>query len=132
MYRIWIEEVLGFQLRGSTLALRAVLPQDWPGFEITYRYRTAVYHIVVRKDFSITRTTIAVDGGKQETRDMLELHDDGRTHEVKVHIWSKAQVAKIADGSAAMQNGAAGQNKLPAGPPNPAENPTGSPTAVSE
>jgi cyclic beta-1,2-glucan synthetase len=130
MYRIWIEEVLGFQLRGNTLALRPVIPQDWPGFEITYRYRTAVYHIIVRTDSSVLQTTIAVDGGKEVARDTLELHDDGRPHEVQVHIWSKPQVAKSADGSATVQNGAAGQSKVPANPPNPAEDPTGTPTAV--
>ena len=53
MYRIWIEEVLGFHLRGDQLDLRPAIPDDWPGFEITYRYRSATYHITVQKDPSL-------------------------------------------------------------------------------
>ncbi len=47
MYRIWIEEVLGFHLHGDTLTISPVTPADWPGFEMTYRYRSATYQIAV-------------------------------------------------------------------------------------
>jgi len=43
MYRVWIEEVLGFRLRGDRLTIAPVIPNDWNGFEITYRYRSTVY-----------------------------------------------------------------------------------------
>ena len=33
MYRIWLEEVLGFKLRADTLTIEPVLPADWPGFQ---------------------------------------------------------------------------------------------------
>ena len=32
MHRIWIEEVLGFQLRGDTLTMAPAIPNDWDGF----------------------------------------------------------------------------------------------------
>ena len=66
MYRIWIEEVLGFQLRGDLLTLSPVLPEEWPGFDITYRYRSSVYQIGVQKDLSIGATTMSVDGGRRQ------------------------------------------------------------------
>jgi cyclic beta-1,2-glucan synthetase len=47
MYRVWIEEVLGFQLRGGQLIVRPVLPPDWPRFEITWRHAGTVYEIRV-------------------------------------------------------------------------------------
>lgn len=49
MYRVWIEEVLGFHLRGDRLTIAPVIPEDWSGFEITYRYRSTVYEIEVRR-----------------------------------------------------------------------------------
>ena len=63
MYRIWIEEVLGFRLRGNLLTLSPVIPEDWPGFELTYRYHSTVYQIRVQKDASTSTTTISIDGG---------------------------------------------------------------------
>ena len=52
MYRIWIEEVLGFQLRGDILTLKPVIPDDWPGFQMTYRYRSTTYEITLVQDSS--------------------------------------------------------------------------------
>ncbi len=49
MYRVWIEEVLGFRLRGDRLTIAPAIPDDWSGFEITYRYRSTVYEIEVRR-----------------------------------------------------------------------------------
>ncbi len=80
MYRIWIEEVLGFQLRGDRLTLRPAIPDDWPGFEIIYRYRTATYHITVQKD-----PTLAMPAPE-----FLHLVDDGATHRVLIRIPRKA------------------------------------------
>ena len=89
MYRVWIEEVLGFCLRGEMLTLRPVIPEDWPGFEITYRYRSAVYEIQVQKHASITATVMAVDGAAEAIQDALQLKDDGGRHRVIVKIPSR-------------------------------------------
>jgi len=109
MYRIWIEEVLGFRLRDDILTLSPVLPEEWPGFDITYRYRSSVYHIVVEKESSIEATTIAVDGGARATRDTLQVRDDGGSHRVEVRIPLKTPLphppaevpARIASGGTA-------------------------------
>ncbi|MEO8049074.1 MAG: hypothetical protein ABI833_01545, partial [Acidobacteriota bacterium] len=86
MYRVWIEEVLGFKLRGDQLTLGPVVPEDWPGFDITYRYRSSVYEIFVQTDPSIGATTMSVDGGAAAIRDTLKLNDDGASHRVDVRI----------------------------------------------
>ena len=89
MYRIWIEEVLGFILRGDKLSLRPVLPDDWPGFEITYRYHSSVYQIAVQKDVLLPATVLRLDAGAPRVTDTLRLVDDGGTHRVTVRIPSK-------------------------------------------
>jgi cyclic beta-1,2-glucan synthetase len=119
MYRIWIEEVLGFQLRGDRLTIAPVIPEDWPGFEITYRHRSSVYEIAVRRRSAQT----AVDGanvveldGSQMEDGMIPLADDGGVHKVTVWMQSKRAAATP---QASPQNGsgpgsAARSNSSPA------------------
>jgi cyclic beta-1,2-glucan synthetase len=47
MYRAWIEEVLGLQVRGELLQIHPVIPASWPGFSISYRHGEAIYEIQV-------------------------------------------------------------------------------------
>ncbi len=77
MYRIWIEEVLGFHLRGDTLTISPAIPDDWDGFDITYRYRSTVY------EFSIHRTA-GKDMG--ETGSPIHLVDDGQPHRIELRL----------------------------------------------
>lgn len=76
MYRVWIEEVLGFQLRGDLLTIAPVIPEDWNGFELTYKYRSTVYEIEVRRADSSTAPLLAP----------IQLVDDGAIHHVLVWI----------------------------------------------
>jgi cyclic beta-1,2-glucan synthetase len=85
MYRIWIEEVLGFQLRGDTLTLKPVIPDDWPGFEMTYHYRSSTYEIVVSRHAATGPMTLEVDGRLVDDG-FVHLADDGLTHHVTMRI----------------------------------------------
>jgi cyclic beta-1,2-glucan synthetase len=76
MYRVWIEEVLGFRLRSDRLTIAPVIPDDWTGFEITYRYRSAVYEIEVRR----------ANAKQAPSNSIIQLVDDGETHKVTVWI----------------------------------------------
>lgn len=78
MYRIWIEEVLGFQLRGDTLTMAPAIPDDWDGFEMTYRHRSCLYEIVVRRGAS---EKDAMPAGSP-----VKLVDDGATHRLVIVI----------------------------------------------
>jgi len=76
MYRVWIEEVLGFRLRGDTLLIDPVIPGDWPGFEISFRYGSATYEIAVRRN--------AEDGHPLDGP--VKLADDGQVHRLCVKL----------------------------------------------
>ena len=91
MYRIWIEEVLGFQLRGDTLTISPAIPDEWDGFEITYRYRSSVYEIAVRRDAPAD----AVESGAPIT-----LIDDGANH--KIVVRAKARGVPVGDSQEAV------------------------------
>jgi len=47
MYRAWIEEVLGLEVRGEELQVNPVIPAAWPGFTMRYRHGQALYVIRV-------------------------------------------------------------------------------------
>jgi len=69
--------VLGVRIRGSKLTLRPNIPPAWPGFAVTYRYRTSSYRIVVVRDSEAE--------GKDGSA-VIELVDDGTSHEIMLRI----------------------------------------------
>ena len=101
MYRIWIEEVLGFQLRGDRLRLCPVVPDEWQGFEITYRHRSATYEFAVvrRADGNAAGVEVEEDGRKLEGG-WIGLADDGMTHRVTVRIPKRMASSMVPPGGA--------------------------------
>lgn len=83
MYRVWIEEVLGFRLRADQLILDPVIPHDWPWFTLHYRYRSSRYRITVHNPDGINRGVawVELDGERLEDP-VIPLRDDGQTHTV--------------------------------------------------
>jgi cellobiose phosphorylase len=77
MYRVWLEEVLGFKLRGNRLSIEPVIPESWPGFTLTFRFGRTQYRIAVSRDGRPS---------KQE----IQLVDDGQARTVHVSIGAKS------------------------------------------
>jgi cyclic beta-1,2-glucan synthetase len=85
LYRVGLETILGFHLRGNRLIIDPCIARDWREFEITYRHRSATYHVVVQNPDGVERGVrqVTVDGNPAGN-DGIELADDGRRHEVVV------------------------------------------------
>jgi cellobiose phosphorylase len=71
MYRVWLEEVLGFKLRGDRLFIEPVLPDHWPGYTLTFRYGQTEYRI-------------EVETGGQPSNPEIRLVDDQQSHTIRV------------------------------------------------
>jgi cyclic beta-1,2-glucan synthetase len=87
MYRVGLEWILGFRLRGATLLLDPCVPKAWRNFEITFRYHSARYEIAVENPSGVSRGLARVEiDGKSLAGDFarLPLADDGLTHRVRV------------------------------------------------
>ena len=85
MYRVALENLLGFTKIGDTLRIEPNVPRSWPGFEITYRFGSSTYAIVV-EDPSLARERGAwmkVDGTIVADQ-TIRLVDDGRLHRVVI------------------------------------------------
>jgi cyclic beta-1,2-glucan synthetase len=87
LYRVGLETILGFQLRGNHLAIEPCIPPTWKEFKIVYRFRSATYHITVDNPDGVERgvKSVAVDGSTQ-AEGVIPLADDQREHDVRVHM----------------------------------------------
>lgn len=85
MYRVGLETILGFTLRGDTLRIEPRVPATWPEFSIHYRFGGSVYTIIVQRPGGIERAgaEVHLDGRRLEGPD-IGLVDDGVNHEVLV------------------------------------------------
>jgi cellobiose phosphorylase len=87
LYRVALETILGFQLRGDALRFEPCLPPNWRGFEIAFRHRSATYRISVDNSAGVGRgvETVVLDG--QRIPDgIVPLSDDQKTHDVRVQL----------------------------------------------
>jgi cyclic beta-1,2-glucan synthetase len=85
LYRVGLEAILGFHREGKQLRIKPCIPAHWPQYELTYRYGSAVYHIIVENPHGARQgfQCITLDG-QPVSGDGIELTDDSRTHEVHI------------------------------------------------
>jgi cyclic beta-1,2-glucan synthetase len=90
MYRVWLEDVLGFKLRGDALIIDPCIRSDWTEYFIRYRYQTSWYDITVQNPDRAQRGVawVELDGERLPcgTTEGISLHDDGVTHRVLVRL----------------------------------------------
>jgi cellobiose phosphorylase len=89
LYRVGLEAILGFRLRGARLELNPCIPPGWSGYEITYRYGSATYHVIVENAAGSGRGVRSVLVDQRAVPDRaIELADDGSQHEVYIVLGS--------------------------------------------
>jgi cyclic beta-1,2-glucan synthetase len=111
MYRLGIEAILGIQrledALGPRLCLRPCLPRAWPGYQARYRFGATTYTIHVENlkhdgatqggprglPGPVREQRDGRDGGLSATLDgepvtaeQIPLVDDGKPHEIRIHI----------------------------------------------
>jgi cyclic beta-1,2-glucan synthetase len=88
MYRVALERLLGFRVQGAYLTVDPCIPRAWPGFQISYRYRSAVYEIRIENPHEVSRgvLTLTLDGAPLDAGPglLIPLKDDAATHVVDV------------------------------------------------
>jgi cellobiose phosphorylase len=86
MYRTGIESILGLRVQGNGLRLEPCIPQNWPGYEISYRYKSTRYKIKVKNvnGKGHTVTACEMDGHRLPPDGLIPLQDDGAEHNITV------------------------------------------------
>jgi cyclic beta-1,2-glucan synthetase len=89
MQRAGVESILGLRVEGDILRLEPCIPETWPRFTITVRFRSAHYEILVENPDGVCRGIVAVTvDGVANTKwpKGLKMLDDGVTHHVTVRL----------------------------------------------
>ncbi len=81
MYRLITESFLGLEQEGDKLRINPCVPEEWETYTVHYRYKTTLYHIVVKQHQE--RTAFTLDGTEQE-EGFIQLVDDGLEHHVEI------------------------------------------------
>ena len=89
MQRAGIESILGLRLRGEVLNLDPCIPKAWPSFEMTIRYHSARYEILVDNSSGVGRGIASAyldDKVIVERPLRVPLADDGIPHRLRVRL----------------------------------------------
>jgi cyclic beta-1,2-glucan synthetase len=92
MYRLGLEGILGLRRVADGLLIVPCVPPGWPGYEATYRYGAATYHIRVRNSRAsseVAETTMTIDG-RPVQGSLVKIFDDGAQHQVEVTLYPGA------------------------------------------
>jgi cyclic beta-1,2-glucan synthetase len=85
MYRLAIETLLGFRLRGDHFALDPVIPRAWPGFKLRYRAGSTQYEITVENPDGVSQGVRSSElDGRPLAGNTVPLVDDGQEHRLRV------------------------------------------------
>ncbi|MBU1331599.1 MAG: cyclic beta 1-2 glucan synthetase [Gammaproteobacteria bacterium] len=83
MYRFVVESLLGVQRIGNNMRLQPLLPANWPGFSLDYRFGSTLYRIEVHQAADAT-PALHLDGVRLDGPD-IPLLDDAREHRIELH-----------------------------------------------
>jgi len=85
LYRVGLESILGFHREGNSLRLDPCIPGNWPRFELSYRFGSTTYHLVVENPSGVERgiQSVWLDDSRRDDN-AIPLTDDGRKHEVRL------------------------------------------------
>ena len=70
--------------------MNPVIPKDWPGFRLRYRFKNTTYHISVENPDQCSRGVVVTEvDGVSAAHHIVKLCDDGMSHEVRVVLGNK-------------------------------------------
>jgi len=87
MYRAWVEEVLGLQIRSGQMRVNPVIPGSWPGFSLSYRHGESIYAIRVENPHGCQHGVAWVEmDGQRVTGGAISLERGLVKHQVVVRM----------------------------------------------
>jgi cyclic beta-1,2-glucan synthetase len=100
-YRVAVESILGFELRGDRLRIAPCIPADWPEYKIAFQRRGTKWEIVVKNPDGLERgrVVIRVDGQPLDGDD-IPLTEDQGVHHIELELMAEEQVGPLPSGNA--------------------------------
>ncbi len=87
MYKVALEDILGFRKEGDKLFINPSIPKDWDDYRIKYTYKNSIYNIEVKNPNGVNTgvSKILVDGNMIKDK-YIKLVDDGSIHKVLIEM----------------------------------------------
>jgi cyclic beta-1,2-glucan synthetase len=104
LYQAGLEAILGFRKRGEYLELAPCIPATWPRFEMTFKFASSRYEILVENPAGVGSgvTHMALDDiALPDGTTSIRLTDDGATHTLRItlgHVHADPAIAGVAAG----------------------------------
>lgn len=86
LYRAGMEWILGLRVRSGTLSIDPCIPRTWPGYSMSFQYKTTKYEIKVENPSRVSRgiSLVELDGKTITGAANIPLVDDGAVHPMRV------------------------------------------------
>ncbi|RPJ52259.1 MAG: glycosyltransferase 36 associated protein [Acidobacteria bacterium] len=98
MYRVWIEEILGFKLRGDRFSLEPCLPKDWKGFSFRYNYGESSYTVTVENPDGVSQGVVFIEVNGEKLADKwIPLKDNGKNNRILIRMGIPEKVQEAQD-----------------------------------
>jgi cyclic beta-1,2-glucan synthetase len=82
-----VEEILGLKIRSGRMRIDPVIPREWKGFQLRYRYGDAVYEIHVENPDQLERGVAWMEMDGQRLTDLeIPLDRSLIKHRILVHM----------------------------------------------
>jgi cyclic beta-1,2-glucan synthetase len=94
LYRVGVENLLGFRKRGGMLEVRPCVPADWREYQIVYRHGTSAYRITVENPDAMGSGVAMTLDGRPLNAAGIPLVDDGEEHIVVVRPAARAHTLR--------------------------------------
>jgi len=86
MYRVGLEDILGFRVEKDKLFIDPCIPKDWEGYGIRYVYGDTVYNIEVKNTGKVNRGVSSITADGKTVKEYVNLTDDGKEHFIIVEL----------------------------------------------
>jgi cyclic beta-1,2-glucan synthetase len=81
LYRVCLENILGFQLDKESFSVQPALPTDWPGYRMRFRNGEKIYEIVVERKGA--QLSVRIDGENVSTQALSPVQKDSDLEKVE-------------------------------------------------
>ncbi len=86
-YRAIIEYILGLKIKNGYLSMEPCISKSWKEYEIKYKYKTSIYHIVVKnQEGKNTGVDKFILNGNEIPDKKIPLADDGRIYNIQIFM----------------------------------------------
>jgi len=84
MYRVLLENIFGFKLKGNSLTIDPTIPASWDSFHLTYRFGLGQYDIAIENPHHLSRGILSIEIDGQKIEGPIPLSQEAKQHHIRI------------------------------------------------